>query len=100
MNNKTLEYNFKDKTIFLNNDRIVISKICETDKGLITYNVELIINNKKLIPFIQQWMNNNANVHKFINIKYINERDCWYFDCENKTYLCFGEDLSVLNLNI
>lgn len=100
MNNKTLEYNFKDKTIFLDNERIVISKICETDKGLITYNIELIVDNKKLIPYIQQWLKESENINKAINIKYINECDLWEFNCENKTYVCFGEDLSLLNLDI
>lgn len=100
MNDKILEYNFKDKTIFLDDNKIIINKICETNKGLITYNIELIIDNKKLIPCIQQWLKENQDVNKFINIKYINECYLWEFSCENKSYICSGEDMSLLNLNI
>nr|DAS38218.1 MAG TPA: hypothetical protein [Bacteriophage sp.] len=92
--NKT-KYEFKNELITINNNVIKIEMLSGYPSSY-----ELKINNKELIPSIQQWMYNNANVHKFINIKYINERGCWYFNCEYKTYVCFSEDLSLLNLNI
>ena len=92
--NKT-KYEFKNELITINNNVIKIEMLSGYPSSY-----ELKINNKELIPSIQQWMYNNANVHKFINIKYINERGCWYFNCEYKTYVCFGEDLSLLNLSI
>ena len=92
--NKT-KYEFKNQWITIKDDIIKV----ENTSGY-QASFELIINNKKLIPYIQQWLKENQNVHKFIKIKYINEFHLWEFSCENESYHCFEEDLSLLNLDI
>ena len=95
MNNKICKYEFKNQLIIVEDNTIKIETLSGYQSSF-----ELIIDNKELISSIHQWLKENQNVNKFIKIKYINECCLWEFSCENKTYTCFGEDLSLLNLNI
>lgn len=90
-----IKYEFKDKLITINDNIIKVEILSGYQSSF-----ELIINNRELIPSIQKWIIENRSVYEFIKIKYLNERDCWYFNSGNKTYVCFGEDLSLLNLDI
>lgn len=89
------KYEFKDKLITIKNDIIKVEMLSGYQSSF-----ELIINNRKLIPDIKEILEENKNIHKFIKIKYINNNDLWEFSFENKGYLCSGEDLSLLNLDI
>lgn len=90
-----IKYEFKNQRITIEDNVIKI----ENTSGY-QASFELIIDNKELIPSIQKWMYENKSVHKFIKIKYINECYLWEFTCENKSYICPGEDLSLLNLDM
>ena len=91
--NKT-KYEFKNQYITMEDDVIKVENTSGYQSSF-----ELIIDNKELISFIKEWLKENENVHKFIKIKYINEFHLWEFSCGNESYYCFGEDLSLLNLN-
>lgn len=88
-----IKYEFKDKLITIKNDIIKVEMLSGYQSSF-----ELIINDKNLIQPIQKWIGENESIYRFIKIKYINNN--WHFNCENKTYVCFSEDLSLLNLDI
>lgn len=92
--NKT-KYEFKNQWITIKDD---IIKVENTSGYQVSF--ELIINNKELIPYIKEWLKENESVHKFINIRYINDGNLWEFSCENKGYFCSIEDLNLLNLDM
>lgn len=95
MNNKTPKYEFKDKLITMDDNIIKVEMLSGYQSSF-----ELIINNRELIPSIHKWIADNRSVYEFIKIKYVNENDLWYFNCDNKSYICSGEDLSLLNLDM